>query len=81
MHEKQCTPSKNDCVTVAGSVPGWPKPEVGPWELIDVYVLDATPLPVMGHYRYAHKVLYIACTNAWVTAWWSRMMIQTNCGR
>jgi hypothetical protein len=70
MHEKQCTPSKNDCVTVAGSVPGWPKPEVGPWELIDVYVLDATPLPVMGHYCYAHKVLYIACTNAWVTAWW-----------
>jgi hypothetical protein len=46
-------------VIIGGSVPGWPKPVLGNWELRDVYVLDITPLPVMGRYCYGHKVIYV----------------------
>jgi hypothetical protein len=42
-----------------GSVPGWPKPEAGKWELRDVYVIDVTPLPAAGDYCYLHKVGYV----------------------
>ena len=44
---------------VKGSLPGWPKPESGKWELRDVYVIDVTPLPAAGDYCYSHKVGYI----------------------
>ncbi len=71
MHEKQCSQSdKKDCFTIASSAPGWPKPEIGPWEVIDAYVLDVSPLPALGHYCYPHKILYFASTNAWVLTWW-----------
>jgi len=71
VHEKQCSrPDKKDCFTIAGSTPGWPKPEIGPWEVIDAYVLDISPLPSLGHYCYPHKVIYLASTNAWVLTWW-----------
>jgi len=71
VHEKQCTrPDKKDCFTIAGSNPWWPKPELGPWEVIDTYVLDITPLSALGHYCYAHKIAYIATTNAWILVWW-----------
>ncbi|HZY58573.1 MAG TPA: DUF1329 domain-containing protein, partial [Candidatus Binataceae bacterium] len=42
-----------------GSVPGWPKPEAGKWELRDVYIVDVTPLPAAGDYCYSHKVGYV----------------------
>ncbi len=42
-----------------GSLPGWPKPEAGKWELRDAWVIDVTPLPAAGDYCYAHKVGYI----------------------
>ncbi len=48
-----------DTIITNGSVPGWPKPILGEWELRDVYVLDITPLPVMGRYCYGHKVIYV----------------------
>ena len=71
VHEKQCTRSdKKDCFTIGGSVPGWPKPELGPWEVINAYVLDITPLPKLGRYCYPHKIAYVATTNAWVLVWW-----------
>jgi Protein of unknown function (DUF1329) len=41
------------------SMPGWPSPLVGKWELRDAYVLDIVPLPVMGSYCYAHKVVFV----------------------
>jgi len=44
---------------IKGSLPGWPKPESGTWELRDVYVIDVTPLPAAGDYCYSHKVGYI----------------------
>jgi hypothetical protein len=40
-------------------VPGWPKPELGRWELREVYVIDVTPLPAMSGYCYSHKIFYI----------------------
>jgi hypothetical protein len=42
-----------------GSVPGWPKPSAGKWELRDVYIVDVTPLPAAGDYCYSHKVGYV----------------------
>ena len=48
-----------DGFLIAGSLPGWPKPESGKWELRDVYIIDVTPLPAAGDYCYAHKVGYI----------------------
>ncbi len=44
---------------LTGSFPGWPKPGTGTWQLRDAYVVDISPLPVMGSYCYSHKVLYI----------------------
>jgi len=44
---------------IKSSVPGWPKPQAGKWELRDVYVIDVTPLPVAGDYCYSHKVGYV----------------------
>jgi hypothetical protein len=48
-----------DAYVIKGTVPSWPKPEVGPWELRDVYIMDVTPLPAAGpSYCYRHKVFY-----------------------
>ncbi|HEY2105056.1 MAG TPA: DUF1329 domain-containing protein, partial [Candidatus Binataceae bacterium] len=44
---------------VKGSLPGWPKPEAGKWELRNVYVIDVAPLPAAGDYCYSHKVGYV----------------------
>jgi Protein of unknown function (DUF1329) len=48
-----------DSYVIKGTAPSWPKPEVGQWELRDVYIMDITPLPVVGpSYCYRHKVFY-----------------------
>jgi hypothetical protein len=48
-----------DAYITNGSVPTWPKPEVGQWELRDVYIMDVTPLAAAGSsYCYRHKVFY-----------------------
>ncbi|MGO9062660.1 MAG: DUF1329 domain-containing protein [Candidatus Binataceae bacterium] len=49
----------NNNFVIVGGVPGWPKNVVGKWELRDAWVIDLTPLPVMGSYCYGHKVIYI----------------------
>lgn len=41
------------------SLPGWPNPVVGKWEVRNVYVLDLAPLPTIGEYCYGHKVIFI----------------------
>jgi hypothetical protein len=48
-----------DNIHMKSSLPGWPKPALGNWELRDVYVVDTMPLPVMGRYCYGHRVGYI----------------------
>ena len=48
-----------DSIHMKSTLPGWPMPPLGRWELRDVYVLDSMPLPVMGHYCYGHRVGYI----------------------
>jgi Protein of unknown function (DUF1329) len=48
-----------DGYTIKGSLPGWPKPAAGKWEVRDTYVVDVTPLPAAGDYCYSHKVGYI----------------------
>jgi hypothetical protein len=50
---------------LTGSFPGWPKPGTGTWQLRDAYVIEATPLPVMGTYCYSHKIFYLD-TETWV---------------
>jgi hypothetical protein len=42
-----------------GTLPGWPRPQAGQWQLRDVYVIDVTPLPSAGDYCYSHKVGYL----------------------
>jgi hypothetical protein len=42
------------------TMPGWPSPLVGKWELRDAYVLALTPLPAMGgSYCYGQKVIFV----------------------
>jgi hypothetical protein len=42
------------------SMPGWPSPLVGKWEVRDAYVLDVVPLPAMGgSYCYGHKIIFV----------------------
>ena len=48
-----------DGYLIKGSLPGWPKPAAGKWELREVYVVDVTPLPAAGDYCYSHKVGYV----------------------
>ena len=44
---------------IKGTAPTWPKPEVGQWEIRDVYLMDITPLPAAGPgYCYREKVFY-----------------------
>lgn len=48
-----------DGYMIKGSVPGWPKPGSGKWELRDTYVIDVMPLPAAGDYCYSHKIGYV----------------------
>jgi uncharacterized protein DUF1329 len=51
------------------SLPGWPKPAMGKWELRDVYVVDATPLPVDGPGCLEHRISYVD-KDAWIMPLW-----------
>jgi hypothetical protein len=50
------------------SWPGWPSPAVGKWEVRDMYVLDISPLPVIGSYCYGHKVAFVD-KQTWLASW------------
>jgi hypothetical protein len=51
-------------IHVRASLPGWPKPALGPWELRDMYVIDS--VPARGNATtacFSHTVLYIDKNN------------------
>jgi hypothetical protein len=55
-----------DSVNLTNSrLPGWPKPVMGKWELRDVYLVDATPLPAAGSPCFGHRLFYLD-KHAWV---------------
>jgi hypothetical protein len=58
----------SDNVIIKGSLPGWPKPVLGSWELRNVYVVDISPLPGMAHKCYEHEVFYID-KESWLPNW------------
>ena len=54
--EKGRNPASYD---ITASFPAWPQPGSGRWEIRDTYVIDVQPLPILGNYCYAHRVMYI----------------------
>ena len=48
-------------------VPGWPKAEMGKWEVRDAYIIDVQP--INKDYCYAHKVFYVDKQN-WGTLYY-----------
>ncbi|HEV3112037.1 MAG TPA: DUF1329 domain-containing protein [Candidatus Binataceae bacterium] len=48
----------NNYADGTSTLPSWPKPLLGKWELRDAYVVDVTPLPTQPGYCYGHKVIY-----------------------
>ena len=61
---------------IKGSLPGWPKPASGKWELRDTYIVDVTPLPAAGDYCYSHKIGYVDKQTYALT--WMEMYDQTS---
>jgi Protein of unknown function (DUF1329) len=47
-----------DYTDPTSTLPSWPKPLLGKWELRDAYVVDVTPRPTQPGYCYGHKVIY-----------------------
>ena len=43
----------------AASMPSWPKPVEGKWELRDLYLVQVSALPVMCGYCYGPKIFYV----------------------
>ncbi len=60
-HQDPATDGKiKSYVPPAGSMPAWPLPVAGKWELRDVYVIDIQALPEAAKgYCYGHKIVYI----------------------
>ena len=65
-----------DGYMIKGSLPGWPKPASGKWELRDTYIVDVTPLPAAGDYCYSHKIGYVDKQTYALT--WMEMYDQTS---
>jgi hypothetical protein len=59
----------NQNYNLKSSVPAFPSPKVGKWELRNVMVVDTSPLPSVGSYCYGHKVGYID-TDTWTQVGW-----------
>jgi len=60
LHEDPVNREKDDTFLIKSSVPGWPTPKDGKWELRDTYVVALHPLPVLGTgYCYGVRVVYI----------------------
>jgi uncharacterized protein DUF1329 len=51
------------------SVPAFPGPMVGKWELRNVMVVETSPLPAVGSYCYGHKIGYID-PDTWTQLGW-----------
>jgi len=59
----------NQNYNLRSSVPAFPSPKVGKWELRNVMVVDTSPLPAVGSYCYGHKVGYID-PDTWTQLGW-----------
>jgi hypothetical protein len=59
----------NENYNLRSSVPAFPGPKVGKWELRNVMVVDTSPLPALGGYCYGHKVGYID-PDTWTQLGW-----------
>jgi Protein of unknown function (DUF1329) len=60
LHEDPVNREKDDSFLIKSSVPGWPTPRDGKWELRDTYVVALYPLPVLGSsYCYGVRIVYI----------------------
>lgn len=60
LHEDPAAREKEDTFLIKSSVPGWPTPKDGKWELRDTYVVALYPLPELGSsYCYGARVVYI----------------------
>ena len=59
----------NQNYNLTSSVPAFPSPKVGKWELRNVMVVDTSPLPSVGSYCYGHKVGYIN-PDTWTQLGW-----------
>jgi hypothetical protein len=51
------------------SMPAFPSPKVGKWELRNVMVVDTSPMSSVGSYCYGHKVAYID-PDTWTQLGW-----------
>ena len=53
-------------ISTSGTMPGWPKPIAGNWEVRDAYLIDILPFTAAAKgYCYGHKVVYID-SQTWV---------------
>ncbi len=60
LHEDPVAREKDETFMIKSSVPGWPTPEDGKWELRDTYLLALYPTPVLGSgYCYGVRIVYI----------------------
>jgi Protein of unknown function (DUF1329) len=60
LHEDPVNREKDDSFLIKSSVPGWPTPKDGKWELRDTYVVALYPLPELGSsYCYGVRIVYI----------------------
>lgn len=67
LHDDEASSQRPEAFLIKSSLPGWPTAKVGKWELRDTYVAVAEPLPVLGHYCYAQRVLYIDKETSFLT--------------
>src|SRR5271154_6746900 len=59
LHEDPVAREKDETFMIKSSVPGWPTPKDGKWELRDTYVMALYPLPVLGSgYCYGVRIVY-----------------------
>jgi hypothetical protein len=59
----------NQNYNLKSSVPAFPSPKVGKWELRNVMIVDTSPLPSVGSYCYGRKVGYID-PDTWTQLGW-----------
>ncbi len=59
----------NQNYSLKSSMPAFPGPNVGKWELRNVMIVDTSPLPSMSSYCYGHKVGYID-PDTWTQVGW-----------
>jgi hypothetical protein len=60
LHEDPVAREKNETFLIKSTVPGWPTPKDGKWELRDTYVVALYPLPELGtNYCYGVRIVYI----------------------